>query len=103
MFVHTLECRVRAGVRDPQKAQGFLKTAVEYGLIAPDAAKRLTLVPVDLTDPDSIPPAIGNAGKGMHQPCELPLQCSCSSGRCPTSADRDALFIIPSVSWRNVP
>jgi len=55
--------RVRAGVRDTEKAQGFLQTAKEYGIISPDAAKRLTLVPVDLTDIDTIAPAIGNAGK----------------------------------------
>ena len=59
----TLGCRVRAGARDPQKAQGFLQTALQYGLISPAAAKRLTLVPVDLTDVASIAPAIGNAGK----------------------------------------
>jgi len=58
-----LGCRVRAGVRDTEKAQGFLQTAKEYGIISPDAAKRLTLVPVDLTDIDTIAPAIGNAGK----------------------------------------
>ena len=64
-------CRVRAGVRDPEKARGFLQTAKEYGIISPDAAKRLTLVPVDLTDVDTIASAIGNAGKvrDMHSTC----------------------------------
>lgn len=56
-------CRVRAGVRNVEKAEGYLKTALEYGIIPADAAKRLTVVPVDLTDVDTLTGAIGNAGK----------------------------------------
>lgn len=57
------QLRVRAGVRNPEKAAEYLRTAVAYGLLPSDAARRVTLVSVDLTKPDTIPTAIGNASK----------------------------------------
>lgn len=71
-------CRVRAGVRNMEKAEAYLQTALEYGIIPADAAKRLTLVAVDLTDVDTLTGAIGNAGKVSTQ---LGLYLS-SSTRC---------------------
>ena len=50
-------------MRNVEKAEGYLKSALEYGIVPADAAKRLTLVPVDLTDVDTLTGAIGNAGK----------------------------------------
>ena len=55
--------RVRAGVRDVEKAQGYIDTAVAYGLLPRDAARKIALVEYDITDPDTIPSAIGNAAK----------------------------------------
>ena len=55
--------QVRAGVRDVAKATEYLQTATSYGLLPADASRRVQLVEVDITQPDSIPPAIGNASK----------------------------------------
>ncbi|KAL3145400.1 hypothetical protein ABBQ38_001647 [Trebouxia sp. C0009 RCD-2024] len=55
--------KVRAGARNPQEARDLVKTATEYGLLTAEQARRLTVVPVDLEDEDSIAPALGNAGK----------------------------------------
>ncbi|KAL3145005.1 hypothetical protein ABBQ32_003507 [Trebouxia sp. C0010 RCD-2024] len=55
--------KVRAGARNPQEARDLVKTATEYGLLTAEQARRLTVVPVDLEDEDSIAPAVGNAGK----------------------------------------
>lgn len=55
--------KVRAGVRSTAKARGFLETAVSYGLLPADAARRVQLVEVDLTNADEIPGAIGSAGR----------------------------------------
>lgn len=55
--------KVRAGARNPQEARELVKTATEYGLLSAEQARRLTVVPVDLEDEDSIAPAVGNAGK----------------------------------------
>ena len=55
--------QVRAGVRDVAKATEYLQTATSYGLLPSDASKRVQLVQVDITDPDSIAPAIGSASK----------------------------------------
>ena len=57
------QLRVRAGVRNPETAGEFLQAAVAYGLLPADAARRVQLVPVDITQPDTLPSAIGNAGK----------------------------------------
>jgi uncharacterized protein YbjT (DUF2867 family) len=57
------QLRVRAGVRNPEAAAGYLQAAVAYGLLPPDAARRVQLVPADITQPDSLPSAIGNASK----------------------------------------
>ena len=58
-----VSCRVRAGARNVEKAQKYLKIAISFGLIAPEAARRLSIVEVDLTDEETIAPAIGKAGK----------------------------------------
>ena len=55
--------QVRAGVRNVAKATEYLQTATTYGLLPSDANRRVQLVEVDITDPDSIGPAIGNASK----------------------------------------
>ena len=55
--------QVRAGVRDVAKAMEYLQTATSFGLLPQDASKRVQLVQVDITDPDSIAPAIGSASK----------------------------------------
>ena len=55
--------QVRAGVRNVAKASEYLQTATSYGLLPADASRRVQLVEVDITQPDSIPPAIGNASK----------------------------------------
>lgn len=55
--------KVRAGARNPEEARALVKAAAEYGILTGDAARRLTVVPVDLEDEDSIAPAVGNAGK----------------------------------------
>ena len=54
---------MRAGARDVAKAQSYVASAREFGLLAGDAARRLEVVPVDLTDESSIAAAIGSAGK----------------------------------------
>ncbi|BDA45967.1 probable protein TIC 62, chloroplastic at N-terminal half [Coccomyxa sp. Obi] len=63
LLLESPQLRVRAGVRDAEKAAEYLRTAVSYGLLPTDAARRVALVPLDLTDPDTITPAIGNAAK----------------------------------------
>jgi nucleoside-diphosphate-sugar epimerase len=63
LLLESPQLRVRAGVRDATKAAEYLRTAVGYGLLPADAARRVQLVELDLTDPDTIAPAIGNAGK----------------------------------------
>jgi len=55
--------KVRAGARNPEEARNLVKTATDYGILTGDAARRLTVVPVDLEDEDSIAPAVGNAGR----------------------------------------
>ena len=57
------QIRVRAGVRDTAKAGDYVRTAVAYGLLPADAARRVQLVKVDLTRPETITAAIGNASK----------------------------------------
>ncbi len=63
LLLESPQLRVRAGVRDTEKAAEYIRTAVSYGLLPTDAARRVALVPLDLTDPDTIVPAIGNAAK----------------------------------------
>ena len=55
--------KVRAGARNPQEGRDLLKAATTYGILTAEQARRLTVVPVDLEDEDSIAPAVGNAGK----------------------------------------
>ncbi|KAK9791631.1 hypothetical protein WJX73_009116 [Symbiochloris irregularis] len=54
---------VRAGVRNVQKAQGFLNTASQYGILPGNASRRIKLVEYDLSDEQSVANAIGNAGR----------------------------------------
>ena len=77
--------QVRAGVRDVAKASEYLQTATSYGLLPADASRRVQLVEVDITQPDSIPPAIGNASKV----CPL-----CSSLPCKSAARGSAVSIL---------
>lgn len=55
--------KVRAAARNPEEARKLVQTATDYGILPADAARRITVVPVDLEDADSIAPALGNAGK----------------------------------------
>jgi len=71
--------QVRAGVRNVAKAREYLQTATSYGLLPSDAIKRVQLVEVDITDPDSIGPAIGNASKASLEAC--PYCCYIDSPR----------------------
>lgn len=63
--------KVRAAARNPDEARQLVKTATEYGILPADAARRITVVPVDLEDADSIAPALGNAGKVPLCPCHV--------------------------------
>ena len=51
------------GARNTNQAAEFVETAKSYGMLTPDQAKRLTVVPVDLEDEGTIAAAIGNAGR----------------------------------------
>ena len=55
--------KVRAGARKPEEARDLVKSAIQYGLLTGEQARRLTVVPVDLEDEDSIAPAVGNAAR----------------------------------------
>ena len=55
--------KVRAGARNPQEGRDLVKAATTYGILTSEQARRLTVVPVDLEDEDSIAPALGNAGR----------------------------------------
>ena len=55
--------QVRAGAREPEQAFQFLRNAIAFGLLPKDAEKSITVVKFDLEDPESLPPAIGNATK----------------------------------------
>lgn len=62
--------KVRAAARDVEQAKSNTDIAVQFGLIAPDQLSRLQWVEMDLTDPDSIRPAIGGAAKvGLQLAC----------------------------------
>ena len=54
---------VRAGVRDVEKGKQSLQVASQYGIITSEQLKRVQVVEFDLTDVDTITPAIGNANK----------------------------------------
>lgn len=55
--------RVRAGARSVEEAQKALEVAESYGLLTPEMVKRLQVVPVDITKPDTLRAAIGPARK----------------------------------------
>jgi hypothetical protein len=54
---------VRAGVRDVEKAETSLQVAAQYGIISSEQLKNVQVVQFDLSAPESIAPAIGNANK----------------------------------------
>lgn len=54
---------MRAGVRDEEKAKSSLDVAVKYGILTAEQLKRVTIVTFDITQPETIAPAIGNANK----------------------------------------
>ena len=78
--------KVRAAARNPDKARQLVKTATEYGILPADAARRITVVPVDLEDADSIAPALGNAGKVCCQFLGNVLKCVASCWRMQATA-----------------
>lgn len=53
--------RVRAGVRNPEKAEQLESLAPSFGPLTQQEASRLTIVYLDLEDPDTILPALGRA------------------------------------------
>lgn len=55
--------KVRAGVRDVPQAQEYLDIAIAYGLLPKDASRRISLVQCDVTQPETLLPAIGTAAK----------------------------------------
>ena len=55
--------KVRAAARDTARGQAFLDTAVGIGALPGDAARRVSVVEVDLTNADDIRAAIGGASK----------------------------------------
>ena len=59
---------MRAGAREPEQAFQFLRNAIAFGLLPKDAEKSITVVKFDLEDPESLPPAIGNATKVTIRP-----------------------------------
>ena len=71
--------KVRAGARDPEEGRTLVKAATDFGILSPDAARRLTVVPVDLEDEDSIAPALGNAGRVSSRPLVALLTVSLRS------------------------
>eukprot|EP00898_Chlorokybus_atmophyticus_P002104 jgi/Chlat1/2895/Chrsp2S04629 len=54
---------VRAGVRNPEKAQALLQAAQGLDLLDGAGGRRLQLVEVDLEQPDTIPAALAGAGR----------------------------------------
>lgn len=54
---------VRAGTTNPDKAAEWKALATQYGIVTAEQAKKLSIVPFDLTDPDSLQPALGNASR----------------------------------------
>ncbi len=54
---------VRAGVRSADKAAEWKSLATQYGIITTEQARKLAIVEFDLTEPDSIAPALGNASR----------------------------------------
>ena len=61
--------RVRAGVRNLDKADTFLAIAASYGLLSAEELGRLQVVECDLERPDTIAPAIGSAAKVRTAGC----------------------------------
>ena len=55
--------KVRAAARNTARGQTFLDTAVDIGALPADAARRVSVVEVDLTNPDDIRAALGGASK----------------------------------------
>jgi uncharacterized protein YbjT (DUF2867 family) len=55
--------KVRAGVRNLDKADTFLAIAASYGLLSAEELGRLQVVECDLERPDTIASAIGSAAK----------------------------------------
>ena len=62
------QLRVRVGVRNPERAARDLQAAAAYGLVPADAPRRVQLVPADVTRPETLPDAIGNASKACPRP-----------------------------------
>lgn len=58
--------KVRVGVRDQAQGETLLKTAVDFGLLSPEAARKAQIVEFDLLDESTIAPAIGPASKVIY-------------------------------------
>ncbi|KAK9844034.1 hypothetical protein WJX81_002489 [Elliptochloris bilobata] len=55
--------KVRAAARSAPRGQAFLDTAASIGALPADAARRVSVVEVDLTQPEDIRAALGGASK----------------------------------------
>lgn len=55
--------QVRAGARNIEKATKYKDLAEETEALTKEQLSRLTIVPLDITDPETIIPAIGNASR----------------------------------------
>ena len=55
--------RVRAGVRNQDKFQQYIETSLQYEMLTKEELQRLEIVQFDVTDPETIRPALGNAAK----------------------------------------
>ncbi|MGQ3164894.1 MAG: NmrA family NAD(P)-binding protein [Agrobacterium sp.] len=58
--------KVRAGARDVEAAQKAVDVAEAYGLLSARQLQQLEIVEVDITQPDTLRQAIGNASKVGH-------------------------------------
>ena len=80
--------KVRAAARNTARGQAFLDTAVGIGALPADAARRVSVVEVDLTNADDIRAAIGGASKvgsahrsqGMTRGQLLQFEWRCAGG-----------------------
>ncbi|GAB4814594.1 hypothetical protein N2152v2_001640 [Parachlorella kessleri] len=55
--------RVRAGVRSIDKAENFVRTAANFGLLSGEELALLDVIPYNLEQPETFEGAIGNAGR----------------------------------------
>ena len=57
---------VRAGVRGREKGSDLLQSIKDEGELSPQQLRKIRIEDFDLFEPDTIAPAIGNAGARLH-------------------------------------